>query len=185
MFTEKAKHAPCEVSISWEDIDEAKLQYVDVQEKCIKHIKENANYTSIYLLRALEELRPDALQEISSSTRAAIYGSLFNKFRCVDNWVSITFTSNMINIEEKPLALEMLALQDYILPYLQQGLEDKRPIFVMNNADGSLSSSVRLEKRDIAYYFIKKLKGQSISIPTNPMARKRNVEAYNHKISLR
>lgn len=186
IFVEKAQHSPCDVSVSWEDIDSAKLQYLEVQERCIKHLKENPNHTSIFLLRALAELRPDVLQDISKATQAAIYGSLFNKYRCIDNWVQITFVSNTIVIQEKPLAMEMLALQDHILPYLQQGLEDKRPILVLNGMQGGkLPNGVQLEKRDIAYYFINKLKGQNISIPTNANMRKRTIESYAHKVSLR
>lgn len=186
IFVEKARQNPCDASVSWEDIDNAKLQYAEVQERCIKHLKEHPDHTSILLLRALAELRPDVLQEITKSTQAAIYGSLFNKYRCIDNWVEITFVSNTIVIHEKPLAMEMLALQDHILPYLQQGLEDKRPALLLNNAKGGkLPNGVQLEKRDIAYYFINKLKGQNISIPTNASTRKRTIESYASKVSLK
>lgn len=186
IFVEKAQQNPCDASVSWEDIDNAKLQYAEVQERCIKHLKEHPNHTSILLLRALVELRPDVLQDISKGTQAAIYGSLFNKYRCIDNWIEITFVSNTIVIQEKPLAMEMLALQDYILPYLQQGLEDKRPVLFLNNGKvGKLSNGVHLEKRDIAYYFISKLKGQNISISTNANTRKRNIESYASKVSLK
>lgn len=185
-FVEKAKESPCKVEVLWEDIDNAKMQYVEVQSKCIKHIRENPNYTSIYLLRALDELYPNSVQEISKSTRAAVYGSLFTKFRCIDNWVTASFVSGNIVIQEKPLALEMLALQDFILPYLQQNLDDKRPIIFSEQSENSyLPNNIRLEKRDIAYYFIKKIKGEQVALPISPVVRKKNIESFSQKLSVR